>query len=151
MPVPEEAEAIAEAVRDYAAGAGFQEIARRWNAQGLRPHSKQGLTLFTISSVQSVIENDFYAGFVRYKGDRKRGAHEAIITEEFVARCPSTHAPYPITLPSAAHARRHRPLLRVRRPNPPDQMWQGERTLLLPRGVTFTRPALRRRRKNVGL
>ncbi len=82
VPVPEEAAAIAEAVRDYAAGAGYTEIARRWNAQGLRPHSKQGHTTFTVSAVQSIIENDFYAGFVHYKGERRRGAHEAITTED---------------------------------------------------------------------
>ena len=80
--VPEEAAAIAEAVRDYAAGAGYTEIARRWNAQGLHPRSKQGHTTFTTSAMQSIIENDFYAGFVRYKGERRRGAHEAIISED---------------------------------------------------------------------
>ena len=82
VPVPQEAAAIAEAVRDYAAGAGYTEIARRWNAQGLCPRSKQGHTTFTTSAMQSIIENDFYAGFVRYKGERRRGAHEAIITED---------------------------------------------------------------------
>lgn len=82
VPVPEEASAIAEAIRDYAAGAGFQEIARHWNADGLRPRSKQGHTQFTTSAMQSIIENDFYAGFVRYKGERRRGAHEAIISED---------------------------------------------------------------------
>ena len=82
VPVPEEAAAIAEAVRDYAAGAGYTEIARRWNAQGLRPRSKQGHTTFTISALQSIIENDFYAGFVRHKGERRRGAHQAIISED---------------------------------------------------------------------
>ena len=82
VPVPQEAAAIAEAVRDYAAGAGYTEIARRWNAQGLRPRSKRGHTTFTTSAMQSIIENDFYAGFVRYKGERRWGAHEAIITED---------------------------------------------------------------------
>ena len=82
VPVPEEAAAIAEAVRDYAAGAGYAEIARRWNAQGRRPRSKQGHTTFTTSALQSIIENDFYAGFVRHKGERRRGAHQAIISED---------------------------------------------------------------------
>ncbi len=82
VPVPAEAAAIAEAFRDYAAGAGYTEIARRWNAMGLRPRSKRGNVLFTASAVQSIIENDFYAGFVRYKGERKRGAHQPIVSEE---------------------------------------------------------------------
>lgn len=81
VPVPHEAEAIREAFRDYIAGAGYTEIARHWNASGLKPHSKQGKTIFTASAVQSVIENDFYAGFVGYKAERKRGIHEPIISE----------------------------------------------------------------------
>ena len=82
VPVPEEAAAVVEAVRDYAAGAGYAEVARRWNAQGLRPRSKQGHTTFTTSALQSIIENDFYAGFVRHKGERHHRAHQAIISED---------------------------------------------------------------------
>ncbi len=77
-----EAVAIREGFRDRAAGCGYVEIARRWNAMGLKPRSKRGHTLFTVSAVQSILENDFYAGFVRHKGDRKRGLHEAIVSEE---------------------------------------------------------------------
>ena len=54
--------------------------------------------------MQSVIENDYYAGFVRYKGERKRGIHEPIISEDLflaaqakVRRHPS-HAREPWTL-----------------------------------------------------
>jgi len=100
-PVPAEASAIAGAFHDRVAGAGFTEIARRWNAIGLRPRSKQGNTLFTASAVQSVLESDFYAGFVRYKGERKRGLHQPIISEELwltvqaVVRRHPTHAREP--------------------------------------------------------
>ena len=82
QPIPDETTAIREAFRDRASGAGYSEIARRWNAQGLTPRSKQGNTLFTASAVQSVLENDFYAGFIRHKDERRPGTHEAIITEE---------------------------------------------------------------------
>jgi site-specific DNA recombinase len=104
IPVPHEAEAVREAFRDYVAGAGYTEIARRWNALGLVPHSKQGKTIFTASTVQSVIENDFYAGFVGYKAERKRGIHDLIVSEDVflaaqakVRRHPS-HAREPWTL-----------------------------------------------------
>jgi len=107
LPESAEAEAIREAFRDYVAGAGYTEIARRWNALGLRPHSKRGKSVFTASAVQSVIENDYYAGFVRYKDERKRGAHEAVISEELwlaaqakVRRQP-THAREPWLLAGA--------------------------------------------------
>ncbi len=82
VPVPHEASAISEAFRDYVAGTGYIELVRRFNAQNLRPHSKQGNAMFTTSAMQSLIENDFYAGFIRHKGERRRGAHEPIITEE---------------------------------------------------------------------
>lgn len=77
-----EAAAIREAFRDRLAGAGYTEIARRWNAAGLKPRSKQGNDVFAASAVQSVLENDFYAGFIRHKGERRAGIHEAIITED---------------------------------------------------------------------
>jgi DNA invertase Pin-like site-specific DNA recombinase len=80
--VPEEAKAVREGFRDYVAGASYTEILRRWNAQGLRPRSKQGHTQFTVPAMQSIFENDFYAGFIRHKGERLQGAHEALISED---------------------------------------------------------------------
>lgn len=86
VPVEEEAAAIRAAFEMRAGGMGPTEIARRWNALGLRPHSKQGNGVFTESGVSSVLENDFYAGFVRHAGDRRRGVHEPLITEDLWAR-----------------------------------------------------------------
>lgn len=84
--VVDEAAAVRQLFRERASGAGYAELARRLNAGGFVPHSKQGNTTFTPSAVQSLLENDFYAGFVRHLGDRKVGAHEAVITEgEFMA------------------------------------------------------------------
>lgn len=80
--VPDEAAAVVEGFRDYVAGASYTEILTRWNAAGLRPRSKQGHTRFTVPAMQTIFENDFYAGFVRRKGERQLGAHEAIIPEE---------------------------------------------------------------------
>ncbi len=80
--VAEEAAAVSEGFREYVAGASYTEILQRWNARGLQPRSKQGHTRFTVPAMQSIFENDFYAGFVRHKGDRHLGVHEAIITEE---------------------------------------------------------------------
>lgn len=80
--VPEEAAAVAEGFREYVAGASYTEIMEGWNARGLRPRSKQGHTRFTVPAMQSIFENDFYAGYVRHKGERLLGAHEAVISEE---------------------------------------------------------------------
>lgn len=80
--VPEEAAAIAEGFRDYVSGKSWTEIMREWNGAGLRPRSKRGHGEFTIPAMQSIFENDFYAGFVRHHGERKVGLHEAIVSEE---------------------------------------------------------------------
>jgi DNA invertase Pin-like site-specific DNA recombinase len=77
-----EASAIRLAFEDTAAGVSQLEICERWNAVGLRPHSKQGATYFTPSGIASILENDFYCGYIHHKGERRRGAHEPILTEE---------------------------------------------------------------------
>jgi DNA invertase Pin-like site-specific DNA recombinase len=79
--VPQEAEAIRAAFHDYAQGKGYLAIAGEWNRAELSPHSKRGLTAFTQSAVQSVIENRFYAGVVTHRGHESLGAHEPIITD----------------------------------------------------------------------
>lgn len=79
--VAAEGEALRWAFEAYANGTGYQAIASEWNRRGLRPRSKRGLEAFGESSVQSIIENRFYAGFVSHKGEEKLGAHEPVITE----------------------------------------------------------------------
>ncbi len=81
-----EAAAIRQAFEDFANGAGYTEIARRWNSAGFQPHSKQHRSTFAASAIQSVIENDFYCGYVRHLGERKLGLHEAIISEDLWMR-----------------------------------------------------------------
>lgn len=80
--VPDEGQAVSGLFRDYLAGSGYRELAARLNAQGFVPRSKRGRAVFGTSSVQSIIENDFYAGFVRHGESRKRGLHEAVISED---------------------------------------------------------------------
>ncbi|MGE3463864.1 MAG: recombinase family protein [Pseudomonadales bacterium] len=80
--VEEEGAAIREVFRLRAGGLGYAALARRLNAAGFVPHSKVGNTTFTASAVQSLLENDFYAGFVRHRGERRPGAHVAVITED---------------------------------------------------------------------
>ena len=82
VPVPAGAAAIREAFHMRAAGAGYQMIADWLNHEGLRPHSKQGIGLFGVSAVQSLLEQVFYYGIVRFKAETKRGAHEPVITED---------------------------------------------------------------------
>lgn len=80
--VEEEASALRMAFRLRSAGAGYVEIAREMNVLGMRPRSKVGRTTFTESAVQSLLENEFYAGVVKYRGERAPGAHVAIVDED---------------------------------------------------------------------
>lgn len=80
--VEAEAVEIRRAFEDRLQGIGATQIAERWNALGLAPHSKQGNGVFTPSAVESVLDNDFYCGFIHYRGERGRGAHEAILDED---------------------------------------------------------------------
>jgi len=82
IPVAAEAEGVRMAFERYAAGVGYQAIAAELNARGLRPRSKRGISAFSASSVQSLIENRFYAGYVTYHGEERGGAHEPAITLE---------------------------------------------------------------------
>lgn len=79
--VPREATAVRDAFRDYVAGMGFSEIARRFNDMGLKPRSRRGNRTFTLTAIQAIIANDFYAGYIRHREERKLGAHRPIIDE----------------------------------------------------------------------
>ena len=80
--VPLEADAIRWAFDARMGGSGYLAIAQELNRRGLRPRSKRGIGAFGVSAVQSILENGFYAGWVSYKGERRRGVHEAIVSEE---------------------------------------------------------------------
>lgn len=84
--VPDEAAAIRWAFEEHADGMGYHEIAAEFNRRGLRPRSKRGYEGFVPSSVQRLVENRFYAGFVTHKGHEGRGAHEPIVSEDLFAR-----------------------------------------------------------------
>lgn len=78
--VPDEREAIREAFDMRIRGSGYMEIARMLARRGMRPRSRRGYSDFTLSSVQSLLENPLYAGAVVHKGKRRPGLHEALVT-----------------------------------------------------------------------
>lgn len=80
--VPEEADAIRWAFDHYLRSGSPTEIAIEFNRRGMRPRSKKGYTAFEPSSIQSLLENRAYAGWVTYKGEMREGLHEAIVSLE---------------------------------------------------------------------
>lgn len=79
--VPAEARAVRELFTMRRNGRDVAQMVAYLNGSGLRPRSRQGYDRFTHSAVRSLFENDFYAGFVRHKGERRRGVHEPIVDE----------------------------------------------------------------------
>ena len=84
VPVPEEADLIVQAYELYAAG-GYTDarIADFLNGQGAR--TRRG-RLWTKDAVRELMQNEFYMGFVQYRGDLYPGQHEGIISRELFER-----------------------------------------------------------------
>lgn len=91
--VPEEADAVRWAYRTFAALGSYLSIAEEFNRRGLRPHSRArrvGSTgivrapneQFSMTALQSILENEFYLGFVTHRGERRRGLHAPIVGED---------------------------------------------------------------------
>ena len=80
-PVPDEAEAVREMFRLYATGTrSMSEVADWLNAQGFTPRSKRGKGRFSKASVQGMLKNPTYAGYVSRHGEIVgQGRHEAIV------------------------------------------------------------------------
>jgi site-specific DNA recombinase len=83
-PVPEEADLIVQAYELYAAG-GYTDsrIADFLNGQGAR--TRRG-RLWTKDAVRELMQNEFYLGFVQYRGDLYPGQHEGVISRELFDR-----------------------------------------------------------------
>ncbi len=80
QPVPEEAAVIRKAYELYASG-GYTDsrIADFLNGQGLRTRTGRA---WSKDAVRELLQNEFYIGWVKYRGDLYPGKHEGIITQE---------------------------------------------------------------------
>lgn len=80
-PVPLEVEGplVRGAFLDRPLGRGFEDMARDWNARGLRSQSGRP---FTRRTLQAIIENPFYKGFVSHHDELRQGLHEPLVTED---------------------------------------------------------------------
>lgn len=76
QPVPEEAEAVREIFRMRTQGRPQSEIATWLNSREFRTRAGNHFTNF---AVRDILNNPFYAGRIRYRGDTYDGAHEALI------------------------------------------------------------------------
>lgn len=77
--VPEEAEAVSEIFKMYAAGNGLKAIVNKLNAQNIR--GKTGAS-FSLTTVRGILTNTFYIGKIKYDKQYYQGEHEPIITAD---------------------------------------------------------------------
>ena len=94
--ISEEAEAISELFRRYAAGAtSTADLAIWMNEQGFRTRNNKrlpthdgnetsGPRFFTNSSIRGILHNRFYAGSVKHGKDYLQGEHEPVISTELL-------------------------------------------------------------------
>ena len=82
VPIPVEAEAVRWVFRAFSRGVDYERLARYLNEKGLRPRSRVGHAVFSITGVQSILENRYYTGVVVHLGHEARGLHAPIVSEE---------------------------------------------------------------------
>ncbi len=92
--INEEGVAVRELFRRYASGTGTTASLAGWlNGEGFRTRNTKrlpdgsgeltaGPRYFTNASIRTILHNPFYAGFVKHKGERMPGVHEALISPE---------------------------------------------------------------------
>ena len=92
--VDDEGRAISELFKSYATGTTTTASLALWlNEQGFRTRNTKrlpgpdgndsaGPRLFTNASVRVILHNPFYAGFVKYNGERTPGIHESVVGSE---------------------------------------------------------------------
>ena len=100
--VEAEAEAIRWAFQEFAANGSYLDIAREFNRRGLSPRSKPrklpsgyvrpALEQFTKTSLQRMLSNPFYRGYVSHAGELRVGQHAAIVDEALWASVVSKKA-----------------------------------------------------------
>lgn len=88
--VPEEAALVLQAYEAYATGnQSDREVAELLNASGAL--TRTGRT-WSKDSVRDFLQNEFYLGYIKYKGDLLPGQHTAILTQELFDQCQAMRA-----------------------------------------------------------
>ncbi len=88
--VPEEGEVVLQAFEAYATGNYTdRQIAELINESGLLTRSDRR---WSKDSVRDFLQNEFYFGKVKYKGDLLPGLHTPIISQELFDRCQEVRA-----------------------------------------------------------
>lgn len=80
---PESAKGVVMAFEAYSTGRYTDtQIAELLNLEGYRTTGNWGERLFTKDTVNRLLQNAFYLGLVKYKGETHPGQHEALISQE---------------------------------------------------------------------
>ncbi|HLV44253.1 MAG TPA: recombinase family protein, partial [Aggregatilineales bacterium] len=69
-----------------------REIAELLNREGYRTSGNWGVRPFTKDTVNRVLRNEFYLGFVKYKGELYPGEHPPLVDKELFDKCQEVRA-----------------------------------------------------------
>lgn len=93
VPHPMNAEGLIMAFKAYSTGRYTDaQIAELLNREGYRTTGNWGTRLFTKDTVNRILQNEFYLGFVKYKGELIAGQHPALIDQELFDKCQEVRA-----------------------------------------------------------
>ena len=88
--VPQEADLVRQAYETYATGSySDREVAELMNASGILTRTGRS---WSKDSVRDFLQNEFYLGYVKYKGDLLPGLHDSIIEQAIFDRCQQMRA-----------------------------------------------------------
>lgn len=85
---PENAKGLIMAFEAYSTGRySDSQVAEILNREGYRTTGNWGKRLFTIDTVNKMLQNTFYLGLTKYKGDVFPGVHPPLISQELFDKC----------------------------------------------------------------
>lgn len=85
VPHPVASKGVREAFDLHAQGHSYQEVADYLNEQGYEPLARsdgRSLGRFSKETVRSMLQNETYLGYVKYKGELYPGLHTPLVTRE---------------------------------------------------------------------
>lgn len=89
VPHPHDSEGVREAFELHASGKSYQQVATYLNRCGYRPMVRddgRSLGRFSKETVRSMLQNETYLGFVKYKGELHPGLHPPLVSRELFER-----------------------------------------------------------------
>ncbi len=90
FPHPTDSEGVRLAFEQQAKGKSCREVAEFLNAQGYHPVQRaddRSLDRFCKETMRTMLQNETYLGFVKYKGELYPGLHQSLVSRKLFEQC----------------------------------------------------------------